>query len=73
VNRNNPGHTAGVTFFGQFLDHDLTFDPARSRGWRPPPRYPATPWRGHRTARTPSRVGAICQDGPMGDGSIAGG
>ena len=25
-NPNNPTHTAGVTFFGQFIDHDLTFD-----------------------------------------------
>ncbi len=25
-NRNNPEHTAGTTFMGQFLDHDLTFD-----------------------------------------------
>jgi len=25
-NRDNPNSTAGVTFFGQFLDHDLTFD-----------------------------------------------
>jgi hypothetical protein len=25
-NRDNPFHTAGTTFFGQFLDHDLTFD-----------------------------------------------
>ena len=30
VNQNSSSHTAGVTFFGQFLDHDLTFD-ARSR------------------------------------------
>lgn len=30
VNRNSASHTAGVTFFGQFLDHDVTFD-ARSR------------------------------------------
>ena len=30
VNRNSTGHTAGVTFFGQFLDHDMTFD-SRSR------------------------------------------
>ena len=30
VNRNNPTHTAGVTFFGQFIDHDMTFD-QRSR------------------------------------------
>jgi hypothetical protein len=25
-NRDNPNLTAGITFFGQFLDHDLTFD-----------------------------------------------
>jgi hypothetical protein len=25
-NPNNPSHTAGTTFFGQFLDHDITFD-----------------------------------------------
>ena len=25
-NPNNPDHTAGTTFFGQFLDHDITFD-----------------------------------------------
>jgi heme peroxidase len=25
-NQNNPTHTAGTTFVGQFLDHDLTFD-----------------------------------------------
>lgn len=25
-NRNNTAQTAGTTFFGQFLDHDLTFD-----------------------------------------------
>ena len=25
-NRDNPAHTAGVTFLGQFLDHDMTFD-----------------------------------------------
>lgn len=26
VNGNNPTHTAGTTFMGQFLDHDITFD-----------------------------------------------
>ena len=30
INRNNPTDTAGVTFFGQFIDHDMTFD-QRSR------------------------------------------
>ena len=31
INRNNPTDTAGVTFFGQFLDHDMTMD--RDPGW----------------------------------------
>lgn len=31
-NRDNPFHTAGVTFFGQFLDHDMTFDNASPLG-----------------------------------------
>jgi hypothetical protein len=26
VNKNNPNATAGMTFLGQFIDHDLTFD-----------------------------------------------
>jgi hypothetical protein len=25
-NRDNPTHTAGITFLGQFIDHDMTFD-----------------------------------------------
>jgi hypothetical protein len=29
-NLNNPTMTAGVTFLGQFLDHDMTFDPTSS-------------------------------------------
>ena len=31
-NRDNPTHTAGTTFFGQFLDHDLTFDQSSPLG-----------------------------------------
>jgi hypothetical protein len=31
-NRDNAAHTAGVTFFGQFLDHDMTFDAASRLG-----------------------------------------
>ncbi|HSF66198.1 MAG TPA: heme peroxidase family protein [Nitrospiraceae bacterium] len=27
INRDNPNMTAGMTFLGQFLDHDITFDP----------------------------------------------
>jgi hypothetical protein len=29
-NRDSPDQTAGVTFLGQFLDHDVTFDPTSS-------------------------------------------
>jgi len=32
VNVDNATHTAGTTFFGQFLDHDLTFDAASPLG-----------------------------------------
>jgi hypothetical protein len=45
-NPNNPNHTAGTTFFGQFLDHDMTFDgdsrlarpmvPQEARNYRTP-------------------------------------
>jgi hypothetical protein len=31
-NPNNPTHTAGTTFFGQFLDHDMTFDQTSKLG-----------------------------------------
>jgi hypothetical protein len=31
-NLDNPTHTAGTTFFGQFLDHDLTFDTTSTLG-----------------------------------------
>jgi hypothetical protein len=30
ANPNNPNLTAGMTFLGQFLDHDMTFDPTSS-------------------------------------------
>ena len=46
VNRNNPGHTAGTTFLGQFLDHDLTFDTTSTLG------VPTEPTRSP-NARTP--------------------
>ncbi|TML98081.1 MAG: twin-arginine translocation signal domain-containing protein [Actinobacteria bacterium] len=31
-NRNNPTHTAGTTFMGQFVDHDITFDTTSKLG-----------------------------------------
>ena len=37
VNRNNPLDTAGVTFVGQFIDHDLTFDATSKLGVRTEP------------------------------------
>jgi len=36
-NPNNPAHTAGTTFFGQFLDHDMTFDASSRLGQRTEP------------------------------------
>ena len=37
TNPNNPAITAGFTFFGQFLDHDMTFDPTSSLARRQDP------------------------------------
>src|SRR6266542_5126852 len=31
-NPNNPSHTAGTTFMGQFIDHDITFDTTSPMG-----------------------------------------
>jgi Animal haem peroxidase len=31
-NPNNPTHTAGTTFLGQFIDHDITFDTTSTMG-----------------------------------------
>jgi hypothetical protein len=36
-NPNNPTMTAGMTFLGQFLDHDMTFDPTSSLARRQDP------------------------------------
>jgi heme peroxidase len=46
-NPNNDSHTAGTTFMGQFLDHDLTFDATSRLG------VPTAP-ESTRNARTPS-------------------
>jgi hypothetical protein len=46
-NPNNPAHTAGTTFFGQFMDHDLTFDLTSKLG------QPASP-RDSLNTRTPA-------------------
>ena len=44
-NPNNPNHTAGTTFFGQFIDHDITFDATSRLGRR---RTRALPMHGRR-------------------------
>src|SRR5215207_4877315 len=36
-NPNNPALTAGFTFLGQFIDHDITFDPTSSLARRQDP------------------------------------
>src|SRR5262245_21034 len=36
-NPNNDTHTAGTTFMGQFMDHDMTFDLASRLGVATPP------------------------------------
>ncbi len=37
-NPNNPAHTAGTTFMGQFMDHDMTFDIGSALGVAMEPR-----------------------------------
>ena len=41
-NPNNPAHTAGTTFMGQFMDHDMTFDLESRLGEATPPEEPRT-------------------------------
>ena len=61
INRNNPTHTAGVTFFGQFLDHDMTFDLTSRLG------FPTQPIRSP-NARTPFfDLDSVYANGPNGN------
>jgi hypothetical protein len=60
-NRDNTTHTAGLTFFGQFLDHDMTFDTSSQLG------VPTRP-EGTANARTPALdLDAVYGRGPMQD------
>jgi hypothetical protein len=60
VNRNNTRHTAGVTFFGQFLDHDVTFDSSSRLG------FPSQPINST-NARTPFLdLDSVYASGPSG-------
>jgi hypothetical protein len=59
-NPNNPAHTAGVTFFGQFMDHDMTFDLSSPLG------RPASPEQSP-NGRTPSfDLDSVYGAGPVG-------
>jgi Animal haem peroxidase len=59
-NPNNPTHTAGTTFLGQFVDHDITFDVASTLGV---PTEPST----SPNSRTPS----LDLDSVYGQGPVA--
>jgi hypothetical protein len=59
-NLNNDSHTAGTTFMGQFLDHDMTFDTTSPLGVPTPPEQIAN-------ARTPSfDLDSVYGAGPSG-------
>jgi hypothetical protein len=59
-NPNNPTHTAGTTFFGQFIDHDITFDTSSPLG------VPTEPT-DSLNARTPSLdLDSVYGQGPVG-------
>ncbi|WP_317495500.1 heme peroxidase family protein [Haloechinothrix sp. LS1_15] len=60
-NPDNPSHTAGTTFFGQFMDHDMTFDETSELG------KPTDPETSPNT-RTPSfDLDSMYGRGPSGD------
>ena len=63
-NPNNPSHTAGTTFVGQFVDHDITFDTRSTLG------VPADPAR-IRNARSPSLdLDSVYGAGPNGSAEL---
>src|SRR5947207_14620915 len=64
INRNNPTHTAGVTFFGQFLDHDMTFDQRSRLGFPTQPIISPN-------ARTPFYdLDSVYAGGPSGNSAV---
>ena len=57
-NRDNAAHTAGVTFLGQFLDHDLTFDATSRLG------VPTVPERSRNTRTARLDLDSVYGGGP---------
>jgi hypothetical protein len=60
VNRNSSSHTAGVTFFGQFLDHDMTFDSRSRLG------FPTQPIKSSNTRSAVFDLDSVYGTGPIG-------
>ena len=63
-NRNNETQTAGVTFLGQFLDHDMTFDTSSRLG------HPANPRRTPNARRPFFDLDSVYGDGPSGSPAL---
>jgi hypothetical protein len=59
-NPNNPSHTAGTTFVGQFIDHDITFDSGSTLG------VPTNP-----ASTTNVRTASLDLDSVYGGGPVA--
>lgn len=59
-NPNNEGSTAGLTFLGQFLDHDMTFDPSSRLG------QPTNPAHAPNTRRPYFDLDSVYGGGPAG-------
>jgi hypothetical protein len=59
-NPNNDAHTAGVTFMGQFFDHDMTFDTTSRLG------QPANPRTSPNSRRPYFDLDSVYGDGPVG-------
>ena len=59
-NPNNPAHTAGTTFFGQFVDHDITFDVSSRLGQPTNPKHAVN-----------ARTAALDLDSVYGGGPVA--
>lgn len=59
-NPNNESHTAGTTFIGQFLDHDMTFDTTSRLG------RPTNPITASNARRPAFDLDSVYGDGPVG-------
>ena len=63
-NQNNPTHTAGTTFVGQFMDHDMTFDLSSRLG------MPTEPGASANSRTPPFDLDSVYGDGPHGPDAV---